>query len=449
MLVGMTKDVSVSVAVGTRVRTGVCELVTEGMVGMGIVAESLGVALAVADTLTEAGADCDTDKVSDAERVVDGTTDRVSDADADADTVPEADTEIDADAEGTTVADSVALEVAETGMLALLRAAEEIVAVWDSEAGIEDGMLRVSLAEMMALEDTPVPMIVDEAMKPEETSVPDRVKVGRIPEDADKDALAGGVALSVLVGSGAERLIEPDRVAEGRMPDDRRPEENSDATLDAMLLKSEVGIGRGIDAVGRTEAVIAEERADSALDTRLETTLGRADPVGKSETADERRLDSSEITDGTSEGSIPDAEGVIVADTGAVGLADPELGMMPVGSRLSDGNTPVTSETTDERIEGKFTSPELAETPSEVGIAPEAPLVRVADADAAAESVPMAVVIPIVIPLEARPLEGRAPVGTTPLLGRIPDSTSEVAVGSTLPRRDDSKEPTRPVDEVG
>lgn len=47
------------------VRTGVCELVTKGMVGMGMVAESL----TVAETLVEAGADDDTERVSDAESV--------------------------------------------------------------------------------------------------------------------------------------------------------------------------------------------------------------------------------------------------------------------------------------------------------------------------------------------------------------------------------------------
>ena len=53
MLVGMTNEVALSVAIGRRVRTGVCELVTEGTKGMGMVAESLAdVALAVAETLT-------------------------------------------------------------------------------------------------------------------------------------------------------------------------------------------------------------------------------------------------------------------------------------------------------------------------------------------------------------------------------------------------------------
>jgi len=235
----------------------------------------------------------------------------------------------------------------------------------------------------------------------------------------------------VPVGRGDDRLIEPDIVAEGRIPDDRRPEENSEAMLDAMLLSSEVGMGRGIDAVGKIDAV---ESADSALDTRLDNT---PEAVGRSETADDKRLESSEITDGTTDGRIPEADGdgVMEADAGAVGLIAPELGVTPVGR---------TSETTDDKNEGRF-SPEpeeLAETPSEVGIAPdsEASLVGVAD------SVLSAVVMPMMIPL---PLEERAPVGTTPLLGRMPDSRAEVGVGSELPRREDKSEPTRPPVLVG
>jgi hypothetical protein len=162
--------------------------------------------------------------------------------------------------------------------------------------------------------------------------------------------------------------------------------------------------------------------------------------VGRSETADDSRLESSEITDGTTDGRMPEADGdgVMEADAGAVGLMAPELGVTPVGR---------TSETTDDRNEGRFSpEPELVDTPSEVGIAPdgETSLVGVADADA--DSVLSAVVMPMMIPL---PLEGRAPVGTTPLLGRIPDSRAEVGVGSELPRREDKSEPTRPPVLVG
>lgn len=395
------------VAVGIRVRTGVCETVVDGTTGIEAEADSLAVEV-TADgvTLTDAGAEAD----SEGERVREGATDENSIPD---DTDPEAEgaTERDSEREAVTVA--------------LLESDPETEAV--SEAGIDDGMLRDSLAETVALDDTPVPV----GRIPEDTSEPERVKVGKMPEEAEAEALAEGVMLAVPVGS-TDRLIEPDAVSEGRIPDDRRPDEKSEAMLDAMLLSSEVGIGRGIDAVGKIDAVVS---ADSALETRLDST---AEPVGRSDTAEDRRLESSEITDGAMEGRIPEAEGegVMEADAGAVGLTAPELGVTPVGR---------TSETTDERNEGR-SSPELAETPSEVGIAPdgETSLVRVADA--LADSVPRAVVIPMMIPLA---LEETAPVGTTPLLGRIPDSRAEVGVGSGLPRREDRSEPTRPPVLVG
>jgi hypothetical protein len=228
----------------------------------------------------------------------------------------------------------------------------------------------------------------------------------------------------VPVGRG---VIEPETVAEGRMPDETRSDEKAEAILEAMLLMSEVGMGTGSVPVGRIEA---EVRADSALDTKLEITLGRAEPVGTAETAEDKRLDSSEMIDGATDGKRPEAdgEGVIDAETGAVGLAEPELGSTPVGA---------TSETNEDRSEDRSTRAELVGVPSEVGIAPDAPLVIVADAVGDADSVPSAVVMPMMMP----PLE--APVGTTPLLGTIPDSMAEVGVGSA-PRMDDRREPTRP-----
>ena len=436
MLVGMTREVSVLVAVGRRVRTGVCELVTDGMVGIGIVAELvLDVMLAEGETLADAGAEGNTDRDSEGERVAEGAAEEDSNPD---DTVPGADGDTDPEADRATEVDSVA----EAVTVALLKIEPEEAVV--SEAGMDAGMLRDSLGEMVALDDTPVPTRVDDGTMPEETSVPDSVKVGRTPEEADREALAEGVTLSVSVGIGAERLTELDTVAEGKTPDDRRPDEKSDAMLDAMLLRSEVGTGRGTDAVGKMEAV---ERADSALDSRLDTILGRAEPVGRSETADDKRLESSEITDGTTDGTMPEADGdaVIVADMGAVGSMDPELGIMPVGNKLPVGKA---SETTEDRNEGR-SSPELADTPSEVGIAPDSEAWFVGVADAGADSVPSAVVIPMTIPLEGRPLEGRTPVGITPLLGRTPESTAEVGVGSAVPRREESKEPTNPADVVG
>jgi len=400
-----------------------------------MVAESFADVVLTADgeMLTVAGADGDTEMDSEGERVRDAAVDCTpveTDPDPDEDTDPDPDGDTDPVAVGATEVESVA----EAVIVALLRAEPEDVIV--SEVEMVKGMLRDSLGEIVALDDTPVPTEVDGTM-PEERSVPDSEKVGKVPEEADSVALSERDTLSVPVGSGAERLPEPDTVAEGRMPDDRRIDEKSDAMLDAMLLRSEVGIGRGTDAVGRIEAEVS---ADSALDTKLEITLSKAEPEGKSLTADDRRLESSEITDEPSDGRMPEAEGdsVIVADTGAVGLSDPELGVAPVGR---------TSDTAEDNSDDK-SSPELVEAPSEVGIAPdgEAALVRVADA--VADSVPSAVVMPMMIPLEGKVLE-TSPVGTTPLLGRMPDSTIEVDVGSAVLRRDDRRDSTTPADDVG
>lgn len=414
------------------------------MAGIGIVAESLADVVVPADdeTLADAGAEGEAESDSESEAEGDSEGEAESDSEGESvdaavdedsepdDTAPEAEGDTDPEAED---ADEIG-PVAEAVTDALLDI--EPVDVTVSEAGIDDGMLRDSLGEMVALDDTPVPNKVDDGVMPDERSVPESVKVGRGSEDADREMLSEELTVSVPVGRGAERLTEPDTVAEGTMPDDRRLDEKSDAMLEAMLLRSEVGIGRGIDAVGRREAVVS---ADSALDTKLDTTLGRAEPVGKSETADDRRLESSEITDGATDGRMPEADGdsVMVADTGAVGLANPELGLTPVGKA---------SDTTEDKNEDRSSS-ELEEAPSEVGIAPdgEASLVRVADADA--DSVPSAVVIPMMIPVE--PLEETSPVGTTPLLGRMPDSTAEVGVGSAVLRRVDRRDPTRPVEELG
>lgn len=308
-----------------------------------------------------------------------------------------------------------------------------------SEAEMVNGLLSLGVIE--ALVGTPVPLKVDEGTMPEETSVPERVKVGTLPEEADTVALAEGVMLSeadilpeevtpsVPVGSGTERLPVPDTVAEGRIPEDRSVDEKSDAMLDTMLLISEVGIGRGTDAVGRIEAEVS---ADSALDTKLEITLGKAEPVGRSETADDNKLDKSEITDGATDGRIPEADGedVMVAEAGAVGLIAPELGVTPVGK---------TSETAEESNEDK-SSPELAEAPSEVGMAPDGEALLVRVAVAVDDSVPSAVVMPIMIPPDDKLLEGASPVGTTPLLGRIPDSTAEVGEDSAVLSRDETSD---------
>lgn len=407
MLVRMGSVVSVFVAVGTTVRMGLWELVTDGVVEIGT--ELTTLLLAGTMTLEDAGADT-VERVSEAEREAEGTTE---DWDA-KDPVP------DADGEATDVATEVdpVAEAVEAALLEIKSNDEGL-----SEAGIEVGTLRVSLGEMVALDETAVPTEVEGTM-PEDTSDPDRVKEGKTPEETDREALAEGVTFSVPVGRG---VIEPETVAEGRMPEEIRPDEKSETMLEAMLLMSDVGMGTGRVPVGKIEA---EVRADSALDIKLEITLGRADPVGTAETAEDKRLDSSEMIDGATDGNRPEAdgEGVTEAEAGVVGLAEPELGRTPVGA---------TSDTSEDKSEDRSTRAELVGVPSEVGIAPDAPLVIVADAVGDADSVPSAVVMPMMMP----PLE--VPVGTTPLLGMMPGSIPEVGVGSA-PRIDDKREPTRP-----
>lgn len=109
MLVPTMKVVALSVAVGWRVRTGVGVLVTDGMLGMLSV-----LMLAVA------------------EMVVDGAIER--------------------DSGGVRVADADGATDAEAEIVALLRISpEEMVEVGNSEAGIEEGMLRESVAETVGL----------------------------------------------------------------------------------------------------------------------------------------------------------------------------------------------------------------------------------------------------------------------------------------------------------
>jgi hypothetical protein len=354
----------------------------------------------------------------------------------------------DAVVEGTTADDRIEREAdsladafsdVEGVSVALLEALDEEVEAIDSEAG----MVKDPLDEAVALEDRPDEAAVPVENRPDEEAVPvedspdeaavpvDRVNVGRMPDDADNVNVgripddADNVELPVAVGVAetlplTETLPLAEADSEGTIPDDCRLEEKSDRTLEAMLLSSEVGNGSGIEAVGRGELVAAEERADSALDTRLDTRLGRADPdTGRSDTADESRLERSEITVEARGGRIPEAVGEGVIEAGAVGLAAPELGRTPDGSWEPDGSTPVTSETTDDRIEDRLMRPELAEDPSEVGMAP--------DADAVAEAVdpvPKAVVMPTTIPLDE---------------------------GVGLSRSEESRPPTRPAlaDEVG
>jgi hypothetical protein len=286
---------------------------------------------------------------------------------------------------------AVVFSEAEGEIVAVLGTPDDEVEAWDSEAG----MLRDPLDETAKLDDTPVPTevpedSVDDGIKPDDAAVPvERVKIGRALDDADN------VELCVAVGVGAEMLPLAETDCEGKRPEDCRLEENSEATLDIMLLNCDVGRGSGIEAVGKAEFVTAEERAELALDARLDTMLGSADPdSGRSESADERRLERSEMAVEARGGRMPEAEGeAVIVGCAAVGLATPELGTMPDGSALSEGSTPVTSDTTEDRIEDRLRRPELSEDPSEVGIAPDADGVVVG-------AVPKAVVMPTTMPLE-------------------------------------------------
>jgi len=155
MLEGMKRVVSVLVAVGRSVRTGVCETVVDGMTKTGVDDALADEVVAGGDTLADAGADAD----SEGERVAEGATDE--------DSMP---VETDPEAEGATETDSVA----EALTVALLESDTETEAV--SEAGMDDGMLRDSLGVTVALDETPVPDAVPDGRIPEETSEPDRVR---------------------------------------------------------------------------------------------------------------------------------------------------------------------------------------------------------------------------------------------------------------------------------
>lgn len=140
----------------------------------------------------------------------------------------------------------------------------------------------------------------------------------------------------------------------------------------------------GADAVGKRVPT---------PDRMLERTVGRA--VGAtSETAEDRMLGSSGTSDETAGGRTPDKDGEGVT-TGAVGPRS-----------VPDGVMPLTSETTDDRIDGKLSRPELAGEPSEVGMASE--VTSGAVGVGTASPVPSAVVIPTTIPVFADETRGSA-----------------------------------------
>lgn len=114
MLVGMKREVSVLVAVGRTVRTGVCELVVDGTTGIGIVAESFEAVVLTTEgeMLIVAGADGDEEIDSEGDRVGEAA-DEVS---SPVETAPEADGDTEPVAEGNTELESVG----EAVMVALL-----------------------------------------------------------------------------------------------------------------------------------------------------------------------------------------------------------------------------------------------------------------------------------------------------------------------------------------
>lgn len=363
MLVPTAMLVALSKPIGFCELTGVGLLVTTGIVGMGIVAESVTAKLVVG-----------TNDVGASEMVA----------------FPELG--------GTTVA--------------LLGATGEGVEIGASEAGTlidptADGVTT-------GPDDTPVP-------EPEGRT-PDGVSLaagGVIPTLTDSDGVAlatGGViadGATLGVSLGSNGVIPADSEGDGTAPDGvgtipdgvgTTPEgvgtipEKSDTMLDAMLLAG--GRGIGAVAVGKSE-------------TKLDTMLGTTDP-GRSGTAEDKRLDTSDTSEETRGGRIPGGVGAGVGVTGAVGPAEPE------------GKIPVTSETRDDKIEGRSSGPELGNTASEVGIAPELKSGLAGVGDAA--PVPSAVVMPTTIPPEdcetksGCSLDGDAGpgVGSTTMLGKTP-----------------------------
>ena len=269
--------------------------------------------------------------------------------------------------------------------------------------GVSLGIGRVRLAVSEGVGTLPDPV----GRRPEEAvgSTPDGMRLEE-PVDNTPD----GRRLEMPVG----RRLE---IPVGSTPDGMRPDETSDAMLDARLLAG----GRGADAV-----------PVGSSETKLDTMLGRTDPG-----TPDNRLETSETKEETRGGRTPDGAAVGEGELGAVGPAVPE------------GRTPETSETSEDKTDGRFKSPEDAAA-SEVGIAPE--LNTGVEALDAGAPVPSAVVIPTTIPPEdawtdeGSWLDGDAGAGVgcnRPLVGRRP---VEPTTGS---RTDESRPPTSPWELVG
>jgi hypothetical protein len=303
-----------------------------------------------------------------------------------------------ADAETDTV--SAALEVGSTkvgvservafpelgGMTAaLLAAAEEAVEAGTSDAGTL--LDRAGDGVTIGAEDAPDP------------EAPEGKTDGTIPDEVSLALAAGGVKTDEAalgdterVSLGIGRLVgtladtegvetAPDGVgsrpeAVGRTPEGTRPEESSDAMLEAMPLAA--GREAGTVALGNSEA-------------KLDTMLGMTD-TGTSGTTEDKRLVTSESNEETSGGKIPD--GAAEGATEGAGVGDGETGA--VGPAEPEGKTPVTSETTEDKSDGRLRGSE-GKTASDVGIAPE---LNAGVGLTIGAPVPSAVVIPTTIPPE-------------------------------------------------
>jgi hypothetical protein len=249
----------------------------------------------------------------------------------------------------------------------------------DSDAGMPlDGM---GDGVTVGPDETPEPEIPEGVMPDGVGSTGDGVGTTEDP--------ALGVIVGVSLGIGGVMLAEsegvgtaPDgvgRTPEGVIPEGMSPEEMSEAMLDAMLLAG--GRGTGAVAVGNSEA-------------RLDAMLGITE-LGRSGIAEDRRLETSETNEETTGGRMPDGVGTGDGVTGAVGPADPE------------GRTPLTSETSEDKIEGTFKDADG--TASDVGIAPEADgEITTGVGDVA--PVPNAVVMPTTMPPEEGCTRGACPL---------------------------------------
>lgn len=252
----------------------------------------------------------------------------------------------------------------------------------DSEAGMLVGSIDVG--STVGPEETPDPVGIPEGRMPDcvGLSLTEGTElVGMLSVSLGVGGVTPTLGVTVGVGTSPEAVGAP----VGKMPD-----ENCDTMLSIMLLAG----GRGADPVA------------VGVSNRLVRMLGRTDAEGSGMIVG-KRLDTSEIKEDRAGGTIPEGSGT-GDETGAVGTA--------VGPAEPVGDTPATSETSDDKIDGRLSGSE-GKMASEVGMAP--------DGDA---PVPKAVVMPTTIPPEdgcatiAAGLDetSGAGVGWTGSLGRTP-----------------------------